>query len=202
MVECSCWESGYHWNIVLRLTDQQIVNGLINNDAEVIRSFFFNDCSSLFDYILRSVFDWKADKNELISELFIYLSSNDWRKVKQFDYRSKLTTWLSVVAIRFFQKKRLNLIENESNENLIEKHSSSPSFPHIRTERRLDVFRAIERMPNKRYAKVIIALDIQDKDPECLAEEMGIRISNLYNIHKRAHLQLASIMKEKEDYYA
>jgi DNA-directed RNA polymerase specialized sigma24 family protein len=55
-------------------------------------------------------------------------------------------------------------------------------------------------MPNKRYSKVIVALDLQEMRPEQLAEEMDVTVDNLYNIHRRARLQLKLIMNRKEDY--
>ena len=67
-------------------------------------------------------------------------------------------------------------------------------------ERRIDIEQALERMPNERYRKVIIALDLQEMRPEQLAEEMSITADNLYNIHRRARMQLKLIMKQKEDY--
>ncbi len=55
-------------------------------------------------------------------------------------------------------------------------------------------------MPNERYRKVIISLDLQEMQPEQLADEMGVTVDNLYNIHRRARLQLKLIMNRKEDY--
>ena len=57
------------------------------------------------------------------------------------------------------------------------------------------------KMPNKRYRKVIEVLDLQDIRPEILAEEMGVTVDNLYNIHRRALIQLRLVMGRKEDYY-
>lgn len=181
-------------------TDQQIVQGILNNDKQVIQYFFFEKCSSLFNYIVRSVFDGKVERDELVSELFLYLRANDWYKVRQFDYRSKLTTWMSVVAVRFFQKKRDILIESESSETLISKirQQTNPSLSH---EMRLDIERALAKMKNERYRNVIIALDLKEIEPEKYAKSINTTVANLYNIRRRAHLQLGLILKNKEDYY-
>ena len=56
-------------------------------------------------------------------------------------------------------------------------------------------------MPNARYRKVIEVLDLQEVRPEYLAEEMKITVDNLYNIHRRALVQLRLIMGRKEEYY-
>jgi len=181
-------------------TDRQIVEGILANDKVVIEYFFFKKCSSLLTYILRNIFDGNIDKEELVSELYLYMANKDWYKVCQFDYRSNLMTWTSVVATRFFQKKRSELIENRPNETLNYKVEQRLNA-NMLIERRMDIYNALEKMPNERYRKVIEALDLNEVRPELLAEEMGITVNNLYNIHRRALLQLRLIMGGKEDYY-
>lgn len=182
-----------------KLSDKEIVDGLTSNNQKVIEYFFFKKCSKLFDYVLYSVFDNYADKRELINEFYLFLQENDWKKVNQFDYRSSLMTWTTVVAIRFFQKRRAKLIEKPSPEP--PKPKGTLINPSTFIERRLDIKNALAKMDNERYKKVIIALDLNDVRPELLAQEMNIEIDNLYNIRRRAHLKLKAVMGRKEDYY-
>lgn len=181
-------------------TDRQFVDGLINNDIKLIEYFFNKKCSGLFGYILVNVFDGNVDKQDLLQELFWYLAKNDWYKVRQFDFRSKLMTWVTVVAVRFFQKKREELIEKSTPLTLNDKMWQEQNCV-ISIDQRMDLCNVLERMPNIRYRKVIKALDLQDVRPEILAREMNVTIDNLYNIHRRALLQLRLIMGRKEDYY-
>ena len=67
-------------------------------------------------------------------------------------------------------------------------------------EQRIDIREALNKMPNERYRKVIEILDLQDVRPELLAEEMNITVDNLYNIHRRALVQLRLVMGRKEEY--
>ena len=87
-------------------TDEQLVNGLINNNKKIIEYFFCKKCSKLFTYIVYSIYGGMASLNELVNEFYVYIAADNWRKVRQFDFRSKLMTWIGVVAVRFFQKKR------------------------------------------------------------------------------------------------
>lgn len=73
-------------------TDRQFVDGILNNDIKLIEYFFNRKCSGLFEYILINVFDGNVDKQDLSQELFWYLAKNNWHKVRQFDFRSKLMT--------------------------------------------------------------------------------------------------------------
>ena len=180
--------------------DQAIVDGILSNDRRLIEYFFNKKCSKLFGYIIINVFDNNvADMKELANELFLYLAKDDWYKVRQFHFRSSLMTWIRVVATRFFQKKREELMEKSSpvalNDKMWQDHSAG-----ITIDRRVDIRAALQQMPNARYRKVIEVLDLQDVRPELLAEEMNITVDNLYNIHRRALVQLRLVMGRKEDW--
>lgn len=180
--------------------DHQLIAAILDNNNEGIDYFFNVKCSGLFAYILENVFNKNIDKRELTQELFIYLASNDWYKVRQFDFRSKLMTWISVVAIRFFQKKRQMLIENSSYSTLNDKLLNEKKV-NISIDNKMDLYSALNKMRNQRYRKVIESLDLNEMLPEELAQEMGIKVDNLYNIHRRALVQLRLVMGRKEDYY-
>ncbi|MBE6317546.1 MAG: sigma-70 family RNA polymerase sigma factor [Bacteroidales bacterium] len=111
-----------------------------------------------------------------------------------------MTTWTSVVAVRYFQKKREILIESETSQALNGKtdYGFNPNFC---IERRIDIHDALSKMQNQRYRQVIEMLDIQEMRPDLLAEQMNVTVDNLYNIHRRALLQLRMLMGRKEDYY-
>ena len=138
-----------------KLNDHELVDGILKNDQYIIEYFFNRKCSKLFEYIIINVFDSNlTDKQELANELFLLLARDNWYKVRQFDFRSKLMTWVSVVAVRFFQKKREELIEISSpltpNEKTWHDHSAGLSI-----DNRIDIRAALQRMPNARYRKVI-----------------------------------------------
>lgn len=180
--------------------DRQLVACIINNDSKVIEYFFKEKCLKIFSYVLLSIFDGRIDRRELVNELFLYLAHDDWRKIRSFDFRSRLTTWLSVVAVRYFRKKRACLIENDTSWVLNGKTYEIQSL-NVSAERNMDIRSALYRMPNTRYRRVIEELDLKDVRPEQLAEEMNVTVDNLYNIHRRALIQLRCVMGRKEDYY-
>ena len=133
-----------------------------------------------------------------MNELYIYLSQNNWYKLRQFDYRSKLTTWVGVVATRFFIRKK-DLLIDYAPTNVLNK-KNAPWDPFSKSIKRGDILRAIEQMENERYKMVILALDINERHPAKVADELGISLSTLYNLHRRARAPLRSHM-QKEEYY-
>lgn len=179
--------------------DEQLVNGILNNEGALIEYFFRKKCSKLFAYILLNVFDGNIDKRELVSELYLFIANNDWAVIRKFQYRSSLMTYVSVVAVRYFQKKRLSLIDSMSTEELNDKMKQTYNSG-LTIEQRMDIHSALQKMPNARYRQVIEFLDLHDVQPEKLAKEMNVTVDNLYNIHRRAIVQLRLIMGRKEEY--
>ena len=182
------------------LDDHELVDGILNNDNGIIEYFFNKKCSRLFSYILFSVFDGEIDKRELVSELFIFMHNNNWQVLRRFQYRSSLMTYVTVVAVRFFQKKRVQMIDSAFSMELSERNWKGLFAADAYMDQKMDIQVALGKMPNDRYRKVIEDLDIRDMQPEQLANEMNITVDNLYNIHRRALLQLRVVMGNKEEY--
>lgn len=180
------------------MTDQQIIQGLIARDNAITQEFFFERCKPLFYAIIRKVFSYEVDYDEFVNELYVYLMENDAARLRQFEGRSSLYQWVKVTATRFFIKKRDLLIEDLSKETPLEEVAimEKPAIASL-----LDVQRLLDAMPNRRYAMVIRKLMIEEYSPEELATEMHITTDNLYNIKRRAMMQLMQVALNDIRYY-
>ena len=174
------------------MTDQDIIQGLIAWDNRVTKEFFFDKCRPLFYSIMKLVFDYEVEYDEMINELYVYLMEDDASKLRHFQYRSSVYQWLKILAIRFFIKKRTRLIEDNSQETPYDGREQLAES-EADTSAEGDLERLFNMMPTKRYVSVIRQLIIEDKEPERLANEMNITTANLYNIKRRAMLQLTRI---------
>ena len=164
------------------MTDQEIVDGLINRDEKITDWFFNIKYRPLFINVIKLIFDYQVDYDECISELYYHL----------------------IVAIRFFreQKKREQMIEDESKEPLYEQnHEEEIDDSESKIAAKIDLERLFDLMSNKRYVMVIRELVLKEVEPEFLALSMGITVANLYNIKKRALAALAHLaMNDKKKY--
>jgi len=181
-------------------SDEQIVNGILDNDRPLIEYFFTKKCSKLLLFIMKEVFHYKVDIRALESELFLYIASDNWKKLRQFEYRSSLLTYISVISVRFFLKRRGEM-DTEEPSSFVEFDEPIEPSRGLSLESSIDVRNAISKISNEKYRYALNALDLQDMSYEQLAEQMGTNVDNLYNIHRRAKLQLKLIMTRKEDYY-
>lgn len=174
------------------MSDQEIIKGLINRDNRVTEEFFFVRCRPLFLSIIGKVFDYQVEYDEMVNELYLYLMQDDAKRLREFEYRSTVYQWLKVVAIRFFIKRRKQMLENTCEDSLYEGQSVSSSDEKD-SSAKSDLRRLFSMMPNKRYVYVIQQLVIEDREPEEMAKEMNVTVDNLYNIKRRAMAQLTQV---------
>lgn len=178
-------------------SDLEIVEGILTGNHQITSSFFCNDCKGLFYYIYSHITNYRYEPNEIANDIILYLSEKNWHKLRMFDFRSKLITWLTVVAVRYYKKKMVRVIDTQPMDTLIHQTSHCET-PSDSLESYMDIHNGLSRMPNSRYRMVIQQLDLNEVEPEELAKEMNITTANLYNIHRRALQQLKVVMLGKE----
>ena len=59
------------------MTDQEIIQGLIDRDNRVTEQFLYVKCRPLLTAIMRLVFNRPIEYNEIVSELYDYLMADD-----------------------------------------------------------------------------------------------------------------------------
>ena len=182
------------------MTDRDIIHGLIEKDNRVTREFFFGTCRPLFCRIIGQLFSYDVDYDEFVNELYVYMMDDNARKLREFEYRSSVYTWLKVLAIRYFMKKRDRLIDDSSRKPQYEEPVQSDEKEDGLTVES-DLEKLLSLMPNPRYAYVIRKLMLEDCEPDLLADEMGVTTANLYNIKRRAMVQLTRIALNDIDEY-
>ena len=101
------------------------------------------------------MFSYRVEFDEFVNEFYLYLMEDDAYKLKQFQYRSSIYQWLKVVAIRYFVKKRDSMIENSSQETLLNNIADTESTnEEMRIVSEIDENRILRAIPNKRFAYV------------------------------------------------
>lgn len=180
------------------MTDLELRDALICGDEEVTKEFFYSTCRPLLISVIRRVFDYEVDYDECINELYIHLMEDDARRIRQFEGRSTIFQWLKIVSTRFYRSIRNRVIDNNSTDPHLERAiTRGGESSETRNDAHMDVNTLLESMHNERYAMVIRRLIIEDADPQDVAEEMNIKVANLYNIKRRAIAALMDVALEK-----
>lgn len=152
-------------------------------DEEIIVGYFYGELRGMLETIRRRVFNGRVEYDEMVSELYLFLAQDDWRRIRTFDARNgcSLRTWLSTVAWRFFlgHRKWFSSLPGECPEEC-------PCYPSKGVVDRVDVRMVLEAMPNHRYAEAVNLLVLRGYEVKEVAELWHTNVSNVYNIRHRA----------------
>lgn len=183
------------------MSDKEIVKYLIERDEHVTRRFFHGTCRPLLLCIMRRVFSYPVEYDEMVNEIYLLLMEDDARRLRQFDFRSSLCQWIKTVALRHFVNKRSRMIEDVSKESPYNTENAHVCEAAADSSARVDIGSLLEQMRYRRYAHVIRKLVLEDCPPQAVADEMGVSVDNLYNIKKRALSALAlQVAADKRHY--
>lgn len=113
-----------------KCSDEEIVSSIVDtpHDEEAAAYLIYNRYSPLLRNIYRKVFDndtfWYGD---CLNDLYLFLKGKDleWNKLKTFEWKSKLSTWLSKIAYNRFLEIKPTLIGKIKNPICVYDDSSS-----------------------------------------------------------------------------
>lgn len=189
--------TGKKWSKLDCLSDRQLVDLLLTNDEAVVNYVFFHRCDSIFSRVISDVFQSQVKKEELITDFYLFLHADDWRRLRQFEFRSELNTWLTVVAIRFFNQKKATLQTKTEDLNppLIKMASQIPDdFDILDEMSKMELYEAIDNLPKPRERFALLGV-LAGKETETIASELGCTVAAVYNLTKKAKLALKKMMK-------
>lgn len=124
--------------------------------------------------------------DDLVQELYLYLSTDNWSRMRSYDSDYPFVNWFSVVSYRFFKDFSRRMIDSASRIPIstIEEHELKMVTDRS-DEIMMDIKRALCRLTPPRDREIITALLINGEPPAEVAGRHGITVENLYNIKRR-----------------
>lgn len=170
------------------MTDQEIIQGLIDRNERITQDFFFRRCQPLIFALIGKFYPQGADYDELVNELYLHLMENEARRLRQWEGRSSIYQWLKMVARNFFLDKinRERVIETETDKRLLNKANDYATADNSANEAVMDVATILDLIENDNYRLVLQKHVIEGMSFDDLEKVTGIKKANLYNIKKRA----------------
>lgn len=182
--------------------ERKIINGLLARDNKITRVFFFTKCRPMFHGIIHNVFRDKADYDELVNELYVYLMDKDGRRLRTFgqgeaednqqETAFALIKWLKTTAWRFFAEKaekeqsieeQRKFVKDEDGEEIdVEVEDKNNQDPQVQID--ANIF--FDMIKLERDREVLKKYFVEDLEADVISEKLGISKENLYNIKKRA----------------
>lgn len=178
--------------------DKVVILGLKKHDEKICHHFFNAEIGGILHKIRMEVFGGNVDFDELVSELYIYLSRDNWSKLDGFDGKNgcRLRSWMIPVAWRYFMSIRERLLKSENFGNNSGTFEDS-ARDDLRIQIAIDVNAVLARMPNQRYAEIIRLLLIEGYAPQDVAGMLDMRVENVYNLKHRAINQFIELYGQR-----
>ncbi|MBR5702683.1 MAG: sigma-70 family RNA polymerase sigma factor [Bacteroidales bacterium] len=169
------------------MTDQEIIQGLIERNERITREFFFRRCQPLFYALIAKFYPSGADYDELVSDLYLHLMEDDARRLRKYEGRSSIYQWLKKVAGNYFLDKisRERMMDNASDNRILEK-AQDILTDNSAQEAEMDIAAILDQIENENYRLVLQKHVIEGMSFDELEKITGIKKANLYNIKKRA----------------
>lgn len=180
-------------NIWKKISDTEYIAGLKSGNNHITESFFYGLCNYLFNDVRFSLMGGNVDYDELVNELFIYLSKDNWHKLDTFAgiNECSLCSWVTRITWRYFFKQRERLLGKVVLD--ISEVKISDCVENLDTEIAMDVNATFERMPNKRYVQVLQWMLVEGYNADEVAIKLDTAAANVYNIKHRAIVQFVEV---------
>ena len=178
------------------MTDQEIIQGLIDRDERITREFFFRRCQPLFFALIAKFYPSGADYDELVNELYLHLMEDNARRLRKYEGRASIYQWLKRVAGNYFLDKvsRERVVDNATDNRLLEEAKKIPTDDSTqKTE--TDVAAILDQIKNENYRLVLQKHVMEGLSFDELEKITGIKKANLYNIKRRALNALEKIAR-------
>ncbi len=173
-----------------RYTDKEYIEGLKSGNGIITHNFFYVLCNYTLNDIRMSLMNSQLEYDDLVNELYIYLSEKCWHSLDTFAGLNgcSLKSWMNRVAWRYFLHRRKRLM-GFSTENIDEVAINETTDDNLIAEIAMDVESTFARMRNKRYVEVLRWMLVDGLEAEEVAKRLDTSVANVYNIKHRAIVQ-------------
>lgn len=182
----------------LNKLDACFIEALRNRDNRICHKFFYEEIGGILHKIRMDMFRGSIDLDEMVSELYLYLSQENWAKLAGFDGKNgcRLRTWMIPVAWRYFMSIRERLLNTENTDEYL-CAVGDPTNDDLRIQIAIDINAVLSRMPNERYAEIIRLLLIEGYASQDVADMLDMKVENVYNLKHRAIAQFLELYGQR-----
>ena len=170
-------------------TDADMVAKLMSGHNGALRYVFYDQYDSLLRYNAAKAAGSKGvEVDDLIQELYLYLSADNWARLRRYDPKQPFAAWFSVVSYRFFKDFSRSMIDMSSQVPISTIEDRSPLLAggtSISTMV-MDIKNILKNFRPPRDRDILEAVLLRDEDPADIARRHNITVDNLYNIKRRA----------------
>lgn len=181
------------------LSDSELVAKILANDEKAVLYFFYEKFYSTFEYHVFRIFPYEVDVQGLVHEFFLYLCTDNWRRLRSHDpNKAQLNTWVSVVSFRFFLNFKKSKIDSNGLISIYEQWDDKIMNykQDCHNQIRMDVAKAIESLKNTTEQDVARELLLDGIDIQEVAASHQLSVDYAYTVKSRALAHLRNLLKD------
>jgi RNA polymerase sigma factor (sigma-70 family) len=174
--------------------DMTLVARVLTNDLCAIEQLFIQRCGQQIAYL-----SIKYCHEDLLGELYIHLRQDDWRRLRTWQGRSSIKSWVEMVAVRIclYRVKDLSRFEPLGNwANILQADGFGSQEVLARNAEINDVLEAIEKLERKRDKRVMYSLILNEMDLNEIAAELQISTDKAYVVKCRAIKRVKQLIEQ------
>ncbi|MCC8113178.1 MAG: sigma-70 family RNA polymerase sigma factor [Bacteroidales bacterium] len=178
-----------------QLSDLEIRDKLVEKDPMVTRWFFSRKCRPLFVSIIHRVFNYGIDYDEFVNEVYVFLMEDNAHRFRTYDGTGSIFNWMKRTVYRYIIKHEGKLINDEVSmeSSLPDQADDCVSIDAESARMDVESMLSLLAQKNERAAYVLRRSMLDEAEPEVIAAELKVKVSNLYNIKARAIALLGEI---------
>ena len=171
-----------------------MVDALLNGNEGAVRYVFYDHYRALLSHnYAKTCSGTHVEYEDLVQELYIYLSDNGWERLRRYDVSMPFVNWFSVVSYRFFKDFSRSMIDSTEElpiSNMNDHDAWLSTWSEVSQTLRGDLQRVLPFLEPPRDRQILKSFLIDDEEPEVVAKQHGVTVDNLYNIKRRALARL------------
>lgn len=191
------------------LNDKELITAIVQGDEQAVVYLLIEKCGSRLKYLTSGKFrTLQLEFEELVSELFIALSEQDWKALREFAGHNqdgqtcRLENYISTIASRRLWKKMDQAVKDI--EWILPLYADEdPQIPDAAAEREQlasEVLQAIMTMENPIERAVLLLYKIEGREVHEVAAMLNISPGNVYTRCCRALTTLRTLLEERGDH--
>ncbi len=179
------------------IDDKALVSQVLSGDRQAFRALI-KQHERLVGHMISRLIDLQEDREELCQDVFLKV----YKKLGEFTFQSKLSTWIATIAYRHginhLRKKKIEIRELPDEESYREQFISTENVEENFSEQQLDtmVLNLIDQLPPQ-YKAILTLYHVQEMSYPEIVEITGLPEGTVKNYLFRAR----QLLKEKVKKY-
>ena len=189
-------------NYYSNLSDLELRNIIISGNTEAAEYLICKKCVSTIEYHLKKLLLNTWDLNEGINDVFVLLLEKSCHRLKKYEGRASLKTYISTIVYNYFLNEAIKEREWRERKYPIWDDNIGDKIPVESinmdeiSDLKIRVKETIKRMSNKRYKFILYQTFYEDKEPDEIAKELDISRAIYYNKFRLAKKQFEQVYNQ------